>query len=492
MKMKMQMKMLVVVAMACVAGVAVQAVRMNDAEWDMPVPERVPLVDFTEHITMRGMQLDEQYKDFGNHVKELFDQWAKYHAKEYANDSERNQRLDTFLDNLMYIREHRNTNKHLSYTVGLNSMADITLGEFSNMYLGTKPTAASRNRLPDRALVADDELTFVPAELNGETLNWVEKGAVTEVKNQKACGSCWSFSTTGSIEGINAIVSGKLVSLSEQELVDCDTILDHGCQGGLMDYAYAFVEGNGGLDTEDDYPYTAFQGTCDSNKKNRNVISIDGHRDITAGDEKALLEAAKKQPVSVAIQANQRFFQLYTGGVFDNESCGSQLDHAVLVAGYGTSDGKDYWLMKNSWGAQWGEDGYMKMAMGVAPSGICGISKMASYPVKTHVDPPAPPPAPPSPPPPVVQCNQVQACPKGNTCCCMIEVFGQCAVYSCCPYEEAACCDDKKSCCPGGTECNLDAGTCDKTDGAPSNETLSMMSKSFAQFHILGAGSDHN
>merc|ERR1711977_383101 len=152
-----------------------------------------------------------------------------------------------------------------------------------------------------------------------------------EVKNQKACGSCWSFSTTGSIEGINAIVSGKLVSLSEQELVDCDTILDHGCQGGLMDYAYAFVEGNGGLDTEDDYPYTAFQGTCDSNKKNRNVISIDGHRDITAGDEKALLEAAKKQPVSVAIQANQRFFQLYTGGVFDNESCGSQLDHAVLV-----------------------------------------------------------------------------------------------------------------------------------------------------------------
>merc|ERR1719262_1297577 len=272
------------------------------------------------------------------------------------------------------------------------------------------------------------------------TVDWRQKGAVTEVKNQGRCGSCWSFSTTGSIEGINAIVGGNLTSFSEQELVDCDTHFDHGCQGGLMDYAFQFVMKNG-LDTEKDYPYKGVQGYCDTNKQNRKVVTIDGFEDVEAGNEKEMVEVVTRQPLSVAIQANHPNFQLYTGGVFDDEGCGEQLDHGVLVVGYGTDEDtkQEYWIMKNSWGGLWGEEGFMRMKMGVAPSGICGIAKMSSYPKKSSVDPPAPPPSPPPPgpppPPPGVICNQYQSCKAGESCCCMYKFLDQCLAFACCPYE---------------------------------------------------------
>merc|ERR1711959_552196 len=259
--------------------------------------------------------------------------------------------------------------RNKSYTLGLNAFADLSLEEFQRDYLGVHPEKGGQ--LPSRALIEDSQINFVPGAVPGNlTKNWVEQGAVTEVKNQGRCGSCWSFSTTGAIEGINAIVSGNLTSLSEQELVDCDTKHDMGCHGGLMDYAFTFVESHG-LDTEADYPYRGQQEGCDVDRMNRVVVTIDGYEDIEAGDEQGMVDVVSKQPVSVAIQANHPDFQLYSGGIFDDENCGTQLDHGVLVAGYGSTDeGREYWIMKNSWGSMWGEEGFMRMAMGVKPSGI--------------------------------------------------------------------------------------------------------------------------
>jgi len=408
----------------------------------------------------------------------LFSDWMQLHSKVYETAEEERARLDIFKDNFEYIRKHRERSR--TYTVGLNGLADLHLDEFQAMYLGTHPE--NPGSLPDR-VVNGSKVTspFIPASVSGHSVNWVERGAVTEIKNQKSCGSCWAFSTTGAIEGINAIVSDNLVSLSEQELVDCDSLHDHGCNGGLMDFAFEFVEENHGIDTEKDYPYEAVQETCDDRRLNRIVVSIDGHKDVDEGDEAEMLKVVTNQPLSVAIQANQRFFQLYTGGIFDDEECGTQLNHGVLVAGYGSEEGQDYWLMKNSWGTRWGEEGYMRMAMGVAPSGICGIAKMPSYPLKKSVDPPPPPPTPPGPPPaPQQKCNQYQSCSADSTCCCLLEILDQCLVYNCCPYQNAICCDDHMSCCPAGTQCNLQDQTCDSP-----NATIPIPPKQLAGFSLV-------
>ncbi|KAJ1261187.1 hypothetical protein BS78_09G008500 [Paspalum vaginatum] len=310
----------------------------------------------------------------------LFEEWVAKHRKAYASFEEKLRRFEVFKDNLKHIDE---INKKVSsYWLGLNAFADLTNEEFKATYLGlnTRPSRPTRSSGSSGsgsfryAGVAADEL---PKEVD-----WRKKGAVTEVKNQGQCGSCWAFSTVAAVEGINAIVTGNLTSLSEQELIDCSTDGNNGCNGGVMDYAFSYIASSGGLHTEEAYPYLMEEGECDQKAGGEQAVTISGYEDVPAGNEEALVKALAHQPLSVAIEASGRHFQFYSGGVFDGP-CGAQLDHGVAAVGYGSSKGQDYIVVKNSWGSHWGEKGYIRMKRGTGkPDGLCGINKMASYPTK--------------------------------------------------------------------------------------------------------------
>jgi KDEL-tailed cysteine endopeptidase len=408
--------------------------------------------------------------------KAAFAEWMLRHGKGYANDAkETEQRFAAWEDNLRYIEEYNTKAK--SHWLGLNGLADLTHEEYKQKYaLGMRKFVKKSNRLTgfSHGSVDADNL---PAEID-----W-RKTAVAEVKNQQQCGSCWAFSTTGAIEGINAIVTGEVVSLSEQELVDCDTKMDHGCSGGLMDYAFEYVQKKGGLHTEKDYPYTASDGVCQRDDLTvaggHRMVTIDGYEDVPPYNELALKKAVSKQPVAVAIEADQRSFQLYMGGVYDEEDCGEQLDHGVLAVGYGVQSSdeagegvdaahRNYWIIKNSWGGQWGDKGYIRIRMGRGKAGLCGIAMQPSYPLKSNPNPPTPPPGPkpgpkpPSPPKPEpVQCDSYSECPPSTTCCCLSDIAGFCFSWGCCPMEGATCCPDKQHCCPSDLPvCDTDEGRC--------------------------------
>ncbi|KAL0424166.1 UNVERIFIED_CONTAM: Cysteine proteinase RD21A [Sesamum radiatum] len=316
-------------------------------------------------------------------VKGLYERWLAKHGKVYNGIGEKDRRFQIFKDNLKFVDEHNSGNR--TYKVGLNQFADLTNEEFRSVYLGTRSDAKrrfvkSKNASQRYAFRAgDDELP--------ESVDWRERGAVAPIKNQATCGSCWAFSTVAAVEGINQIVTGEMITLSEQELVDCDKTENAGCNGGLMDYAFQFIISNGGMDTEADYPYRGRDGRCDPSRKNAKVVSIDGYEDVPH-DERALQKAVAHQPVSVAIEASGRALQLYSSGVFTGE-CGSQLDHGVVAVGYGTEGGVDYWIVRNSWGTDWGEDGYLRLERNVvgSPSGKCGIVMEASYPTKNGENP---------------------------------------------------------------------------------------------------------
>ncbi|CAL1540040.1 unnamed protein product [Lymnaea stagnalis] len=213
-----------------------------------------------------------------------------------------------------------------------------------------------------------------------DSVDWRTRGAVTGVKDQGLCGSCWAFSTIGSVEGQHFKATGSLVSLSESNLVDCSTA-NLGCNGGSMEKGFQYIINNGGIDTESSYPYTPQQSSCQFSSINIGA-KISSYSKVTIGSEDDLQKAvAMVGPVSVAIDAtNQRSFQLYKGGVYDEPACStSQLDHAVLVVGYGTSGNQDYWTVKNSWGTSWGESGYIFMSRNKRNQ--CGIASAAIYPI---------------------------------------------------------------------------------------------------------------
>ncbi|PHT41774.1 Cysteine proteinase RD21a [Capsicum baccatum] len=414
-------------------------------------------------LDMSIISYDEKHGDLGttqhhrtvDEVKGLYESWIVKHGKNYNAIGEKERRFDIFKDNLRFIDDH-NAEKR-PYKLGLNRFSDLTNEEYRAMYIGGRLDRKTRLLKKPKS----QRYAFKAGEELPGSVDWREKGAVAPVKDQGQCGSCWAFSTVGAVEGINQIVTGELISLSEQELVDCDNSYNQGCNGGLMDYAFEFIKNNGGIDTEDDYPYHARDGICDSNRKNARVVSIDGYEDVPENDEKSLMKAVSKQPVSVAIEAGGRAFQHYSSGVFTGH-CGTQLDHGVVTVGYGTEDGADYWIVRNSWGPNWGESGYIRLERNFANStGKCGIAIEPSYPLKRGANPPNPGPSPPSPVAPLSVCDEYYSCPQGTTCCCIYKYGNYCFGWGCCPYESATCCDDNTSCCPHDYPvCDVDAGTC--------------------------------
>ncbi|XWS33570.1 hypothetical protein CRYUN_Cryun22dG0094700 [Craigia yunnanensis] len=316
-------------------------------------------------------------------VMSLYKSWVVKHGKAYNGVGEEENRFEIFKDNLKFIDQHNSKNR--TYKLGLNKFADLTNQEYRAKFLGTRSdprrrVMKSKNPSQRYAFRAGDSLP--------ESVDWRDHGAVNPVKDQGNCGSCWAFSTIAAVEGINKIVTGELISLSEQELVDCDRSYNAGCNGGLMDYAFQFIIDNGGIDTEQDYLYLGIDNQCDPSRKNAKVVSIDGYEDVIPYDENALKKAVAHQPVSVAIEAGGRDFQLYESGVFTGE-CGLALDHGVVAVGYGMNfNGQEYWIVRNSWGSSWGEDGYIRMERNVnVYTGKCGIAMEASYPVKNGANP---------------------------------------------------------------------------------------------------------
>jgi len=321
----------------------------------------------------------------------LWAQWKAEFGKDYLSATEHDTRYLTFKDNVDFINTHNARAEEHGYTVGMNQFGDMNSAEFKKVML----TYQAEQKQPNPVKIFDE--TDIP-----DSVDWVAKGAVTPVKNQGQCGSCWAFSTTGSTEGAYQIATGKLVSFSEQELVDCASkgspYGNMGCKGGLMDNAFKYIEAKGEA-LESTYSYTGTDGTCNTAKQGQAVLKkgqMTGFNDVQKDSEPQLKAAVAKGPVSVAIEADKSGFQFYKSGVFSG-TCGTQLDHGVLVVGYGTDSGKDYWKVKNSWGATWGLKGYINIARGKGNStstgrkllgggggggkdGECGILKSASYP----------------------------------------------------------------------------------------------------------------
>ncbi|GMH17796.1 hypothetical protein Nepgr_019637 [Nepenthes gracilis] len=417
-------------------------------------------------LDMSIITYDEAHKDKLSSRREdeamaLFESWLVKQGKNYNALGEKERRFQVFKDNLRFVDEHNSQNR--TYRLGLSRFADLTNEEFRSMYLGARPGGRPR------VVKHSDRYASRAGDSLPERIDWREKGAVAPVKDQGSCGSCWAFSAVAAVEGINKVVTGDLVVLSEQELVDCDTTYNEGCNGGLMDYAFEFIINNGGIDTEDDYPYKGVDGTCDTYRKNAKVVTIDDYEDVPAYDEVALQKAVANQPVSVAIEGGGREFQLYDSGIFTG-SCGTELDHGVVVVGYGTEKGTDYWIVRNSWGSSWGESGYVRMERNIAntATGKCGIAMEASYPIKKGQNPPNPGPSPPSPVKPPTACDSYYSCPESSTCCCVYEWGKYCFSWGCCPLEGATCCDDHYSCCPHDYPvCNVNEGTCLMSKGNP-------------------------
>jgi len=297
-----------------------------------------------------------------------FTSFIKRHAKQYPHD-EFSLRYDIFKANLNMINEH-NAAGH-STTLAVNEFADMTFDEFHARMTGLQ----ARENEYLRALNSEGPHTQLTKLAS--SVDWRAKGAVTPVKNQQSCGSCWAFSAIGAVEGVHAIKTGKLVSLSEQQLVDCSRSYgNHGCNGGLMDQAFEYIIKNKGVTTGAAYPYTAKDGTCRLGQTA--AATLTKYVDVATNSESALLAAANIAPVSVAIQASSQVFQFYKSGILSDPKCGQNLDHGVLLVGYGTENGHDYYIVKNSWGSSWGEGGYIRFARG---TNQCGIAKMATYPV---------------------------------------------------------------------------------------------------------------
>ena len=291
-------------------------------------------------------------------------EWGKSHLDMH----DFNARLQNFVATHLAIEEINATESHVA---GHNQFSDWHHVEYKKMLGYVNNEAAVKN-------------IQIFEETNASSVNWVEAGAVTGVKNQGSCGSCWSFSTTGAMEGAHYVATGELLSFSEQQLVDCATgrYLNMGCNGGNPLWAYRYLKSHF-AELESEYPYTSGNGDdstdCLYDSHSKTAVEVQASASVTSEDRDQMKAALAQQPLAVLVEADKMAFQTYRSGVLTSDACGTQLDHAVLAVGYGTEDGQDYWLVKNSWDTTWGDNGYIKLGMNDT-TGTCGVQMGPSFP----------------------------------------------------------------------------------------------------------------
>jgi C1A family cysteine protease len=302
---------------------------------------------------------------------EVLEEWKRWRAtykRFYVDGQDEDNRLKIFKENLEEIKKLQGEER--SYKIGLTKFADLSRDEFTNRYLGTRAPALRQNN--EQILQAS-----APA-----SIDWRSKMAVTPIKNQGTCGSCWSFAAVGALEGLYAIKTGVLKTFSEQQLVDCaGSYGTYACNGGTLTAAFKYTRDYGVI-LGTSYPYKGVKGTCGYKVANA-VFRNTGWVAVPKNDQVQLAAAVAQGPVASAVQADASVFQFYTGGIIDGTACGTAVNHAVLIVGYGTENGKDFWLVKNSWGTGWGEGGYVRIAKTSTTGnpGVCGIAVMPSYPL---------------------------------------------------------------------------------------------------------------
>lgn len=307
-------------------------------------------------------------------LNDAFSQFVVEFGKKYVDKSEQKYRKSQFATNLEIIENHNA--RQSSYVLGVTQFSDLSHEEFASQFVINEAIVKKAKQLKlsgTDTLYQTSESSSLKQSLPSE-VDWRQKNVVTSVKDQKSCGSCWAFSAVGSIEGAYAIHTGELVDLSPQYLVDCD-YSDNGCNGGLMDNAFEFVMQDG-VPLWNDYPYAGKQNSC---KKVALKTSILGYYDVPTGNSYELMKAISRNPVAVAIEADTSVFQNYQSGVLDDSACGHSLNHGVLAVGYSTDADKPYYIVKNSWGSKWGENGYIRLAVTDDYYGTCGIHLMPSY-----------------------------------------------------------------------------------------------------------------
>jgi len=316
----------------------------------------------------------------------VLEEWEAFkmeHSKKYDTDVEESFRMKIFTENKHKIASHNkgySSGRH-TFKLSMNKYGDMLHHEFVSTMNGFRGNSTggykANRRYTGVSFIEPDNDVVMPKHVD-----WRTKGAVTPIKDQGQCGSCWAFSSTGALEGQTFRKTGELISLSEQNLVDCSRKFgNNGCNGGLMDNAFEYVKENGGIDTEDSYPYDGEDEKCHYNPDSAGAEDK-GFVDIREGSEHALKKAiATVGPVSVAIDASHESFQFYSHGVYNEPECSPEmLDHGVLAVGYGVEeDGTAYWLVKNSWGTTWGDQGYVKMSRN--EENQCGIASSASFPL---------------------------------------------------------------------------------------------------------------
>ena len=331
-------------------------------------------LSFSEYVNQLQIDIINDYMPYSRYnTTNAFVDFVETNNRSYTSGTELTDAFQNFYDNMEKIINH-NVTEH-GYELGVTKFADMNVDQFT-LFKG-------HGCFQTKVKLSTHCTKFVPTSVDlPDSVDWRNSGVVTFVKDQgQHCGSCWSFSATGATEGAWAQKTGELISLSEQQLIDCSTSYgNQGCNGGLMDSAFEYIIDNG-LCSESDIPYKAIESdTCFVCGKSS--VSMGSCFDVTPRNQLHLKEAVSKGPVAVAIEADASIFQLYKKGVISSKNCGTNLDHGVLIVGYGTeSDGTMYWLVKNSWGTNWGDDGYVKIARSESQfdAGICGIALQPSF-----------------------------------------------------------------------------------------------------------------